>query len=484
MTRPIRRAQQSVTITIRSALEIPRESLDAKAELKLREAFDYANPDHAKKLRMGLWIGSTPRRVQSYEERDGVFFFPRGAARKIKAALLECGLGVNYVDRRLDLPGANFARGPGADPVVLREDQERIVAAAIAAENCLIRAATGAGKTEAIIALIERLGRPALIVVWTTSLVDQWTERVSRRFGWPASRVGRIGAGKKRIAPITIATQQSLRNCVDEIAGEFAIFVGDEVQRWAATTYRYVAARVPARWRIGVSADERRKDRQEHLIHDYFGPVAEEVGRDELIARGALCPVDLVAVPTDFTVSEIERANSEDRGQMIGKMWPHILDRMEMDEERSDLAAGLAAEEIALGRSVLVFTDRVGLARDLRARIARRTGSACGLFVGGPENRAEFDSTKARLESGEIRAAVGTSCIYQGVDIPRLSVGIVATPTAGNRQLLEQQVGRLRRIFPGKDRGTLYYLWDQRLFPSHLQLLRRAYPRQVTVRGE
>ena len=44
--------------------------------------------------------------------------------------------------------------------------------------------------------------------------------------------------------------------------------------------------RFTARYRVGVSADERRKDGKEFLIRDLFGGVAVEVPKGEMVDKG------------------------------------------------------------------------------------------------------------------------------------------------------------------------------------------------------
>ena len=147
------------------------------------------------------------------------------------------------------------------------------------------------------------------------------------------------------------------------------------------------------------------------------------------------------------------------------------------------IATRIAAYEVRRrSSSVLVFCERVGQARSLCREIAVVESIPCGLMLGQAKNREAFEEAKERLTSGSLRCAIGSKAAYQGEDIPRLSVGIVVTPTGNNRQLLEQQVGRIRRKYKGKVMGRLYYLWDPGLVPDALGNLRRWYPGLVTVK--
>lgn len=455
----------ATTFTIRSGIEVSLAELPERAYAPLLEQFTYANPEFSKKNRLGFWTGDTPRQIEHYALDVDTLIFPRGGTRKIARVMRELGCAFTVRDERLTLPSVDFVLTPKAVPPDPRPHQQRMISAAIAGENCLIRAATSSGKSEAALEIVRKLRQPALVIVNSSSLQRQWVDRVRLRWGWPESEVGLLGGGKRRIRDITIAMQQSLwSGAIDEVADKFGAVVYDEVQAAAAKTCREVIGRFPARYRIGISADERRKDRLDFLIRDLFGEVAEEVSSQELEAKGLVCPVDIVLVPTDFTVSEVDAAPPEERAQVIGLMYPEILGRMEDDPDRNSVALRVAAREARAGRTTIVFCERLELCRGL-ARSLALSGVPCGLMLGGPENLDAFLGAKARLTSGKLKCAVGTKKVYQGEDIPRLESGVVVTPTAANRQLLNQQRGRLARLAPGKERGTLYYLWDVRLFP-------------------
>ena len=483
--RPIRRVarQREVLIHVRRDLAIRKADLDDPLLEALRDAFTYDNPDHKKKVRLGLWAGGVSKKLKTYKEEEVWLHLPRGGTDKVRRILQEAGRWPPRIyDERLELDPVDFEILPGASAVELRPDQERLVSAALERENCLIRAAAGVGKTEVGLELVRRIRQPAIVIVWTSSLMKQWIERIRLRWGWPLGEIGVWGGGKKRLGRITVAMQQSLWGSVDEIKDRFGVVIADEVARFAARTFRDVISQFPARYRIGLSEDERRKDRLEVIVHDAFGQVAAEVTRKEAVAAGNLCEVEIVLVPSEFRFPMVENAPRQERGQIVGQLWGKILDAQALDEDRNELITQVAMKAVESGKSTLVFVERtesVPHARILAARIASRRGVPCGLMVGGQENRDAFDEAKRRLREGSLKCAVGSKAVYLGEDIPRLEVGVIATPTANNKQLFSQQVGRIRRMFHGKRRGIVYYIFDHHVFPSHLENLRRWYGRKL-----
>jgi len=346
------------------------------------------------------------------------------------------------------------------------------------------------GKTEVVLEAIRRAAQPALVVVWSKALLDQWVERIHQRWGWPIDRIGQIGGGKFRLGDITVAMHQSIAPRITNLRGLFGFVACDEVHRWAAKTFREIVGEFPARFRIGVSADERRKDGLEDITRDIFGPVLAEVGREQLIRDGRIASVEISVVPTGHKIGpeiqkQIDAVPSAEQAKVIGANYVKVLTELVHDDARNDLAGRLAAAEATEGRSVLIFTERVEHAFEIARVVSTRYQVPCGTLVGGATNKAAFEETRARLYEGSLRVAVGTSCVYEGFDVPRLAVGIVASPSAANKQRLEQQIGRLRRLFPGKLKGRLYYLWDEALFPSHLRRIEGYYGRRlVSVYGE
>jgi len=462
-------------ITVREGLHILKADVPRKPLAELCKLFTYDNPAFDRVDRMGYFTGNIPRKIHNYEEDDATLILPRGATRKVQQVLQAHAVPHTWLDDRHEVEPAPYELGPDAETISFRPYQEEAFAAMLERENCLIRSPTGSGKTEIVAEFLRRLGRRAVVTVWTKPLIRQWVELLAKRYGWPTKRIGVLGGGRKRIgAEVTVATQQTLARLSDAELETWDVFVADEVQRFAARTFAAGVSRVPARWRIGVSADERRKDRLDPIIHDHFGKVAVDIPRSKLIAEGHICEVEVELIPTGFRFQEYEDATSAEKARLYDK----ARAALEADDDRTSLAARTIAD-CAKDGYVIGFADHIELVREVVRRVTCIFGTPCGMLTG--DNPREFNDTLNRLNAKTIRAVVGTACVYQGASIDHLANGVVITPTATNPQLLEQQVGRLRRkdkANPGK-RPVLRYLWDEYLFPSHLHLLQRYYGRRL-----
>jgi len=379
------------------------------------------------------------------------------------------------MDRRLSLaPITKFD-----NDVTLRPDQQRLAEAMFRRENCLIRSPTASGKTETALKVAEWILReagPVIVIVWETELMKQWVDRIKLRFGLREQDIGILGSGKKRVAPITVAMQQTLIKQGFRYAHAFGGLIADEVQRFAAPTFQKVIDIFHARYRIGISADETRKDGKEFLIYDAFGEVADEIEKAQLIDDGKIHEVTVRLVPTEFDY-EVELAGKwtpwiEIPGDL--KDYKDFLDVIGDDEARNDRIWEFMEPCLKNGNTCLVVTRRRAHAVYWDNRI-RAAGYTSGLMMGG--NTAEFERTVNGLRRRTIQVGVGTiQKSGTGHDIPQIDRGFILVPLAGNKQLFEQVLGRLRRTCEGKKDAVVYYYWDQYCYPADKRKLGKLYP--------
>ncbi len=171
-------------------------------------------------------------------------------------------------------------------------------------------------------------------------------------------------------------------------------------------------------------------------------------------------------VPTDFEADWYANAPSGERD------WNRLLDEMTHDEDRNALIVRLVEKVIRSG-SVLAFSHRVEHARTIADVELFAAGVRCGLLLGGDDNRVRYAEDKERLKSGDLPACAGTfQATGQGIDMPAVRGGVLMTPIGANRQFFGQVRGRICRPSPGKSVGTLYVLWDRRIFPGMAKTIR------------
>jgi len=490
-----------VRVVVDSRIRLSPSQLAPGAADALRAAFTHRNPVHFKRKAMGLRFDhrACPPEIKTFVdgEREDELSLPRGGLARVRRALEDAGQGMHVVDERtegelpercregFEWPDRIFARED--DPRELYPDQERLVDAMLAQENCSIRGGTGGGKTTSLLAAVVRKKLPTLIVVWSSALFDQWTDRIADELAIDRRWIGQLRGGKKTYSPITVAMQQTIARISDPDFHRWWGFVGcDELSRFAAKTFVASVDPFAARYRVGVSADERRRDGLTFLIHDEFSDVALEVGHDELVALGRVVDVAVVVHETGWrpVVAGEEEADAllGERELDMRRDYKPVLDAMERDEGRTKLGLDLAEAEARAGHQVLVFSQRVDHCRRIDAALNAR-GVRSGLLLGGEENKREFRQTVRRMKAGELACAVGTiQAVGLGLDLPTVDRGVVMMPVAANKQLFNQVRGRLCRKSDGKGDAVLHYLLDGRVFREHLRNI-RAWARQVEVRA-
>jgi superfamily II DNA or RNA helicase len=488
-----------VRVVVDSRIRLSPSQLDPEVVLQLKERFAHRNPQHHKLKAMGYRFDhrKEPAQIKTWsEEGDDELSFPRGGIGRVREVLHLAGVGIHVVDERtegelpekyrrhFEWPAKMFARE--GDARVLYPDQERLVEAMLSQENCCVRGGTGGGKTSSLIAASQRVKLPTLILVWTGGLFDQWVDRVEGELGIDRRMIGQVQGSKRTYSPITVAMQPTVAKLdpTDEFFRWWGFVGADELSRFAATTFVRSVDPFVARYRIGVSADERRKDGKAFLIHDEFGDVAIEVGHDELVSLDRVVDVGVVVHETGWRPV---MSGGEEADELLGEQeldmregYKLVLDAMEADEGRTALAVRIAAEQAKEGHRVLVFSQRVQHCRRMD-QLLNGLGVRTGLLLGGKEHKDEFRRTVAKMRDGSYRVAVGTvQAVGLGLDLPSVDRGVVAMPIAANKQLFNQVRGRLCRKADGKGDAWLHYLLDEWVFPNHLRNI-RAWAKQVKV---
>jgi superfamily II DNA or RNA helicase len=427
---------------------------------EIAKLFEHANPVHQKNVRMGIRFDhrAEPRYIATWRREGPWLSLPRGGMKRVREVLLSRGFRILARDERTEgyLPILEGFCWP-EHRRTLFPDQREALDAIMSRETCLIRAPTGSGKTTAAVAAIVKAGLPAIVLVWSGALFDQWVERVDQELGVKGRWLGEVRGSRKTIGPITIAMQQTVAKLPpgDPFFRFFGTVVFDEVQRASAATYFASTDPFPARYRIGISADDRRKDRKEFLTYDLFGDVALEIKRLALVEQGRVRDVEVRVVPTGWQLPE-SIATTMNPGERHRLM----LDAMALDTERDELVLDLVREELANAEQILVFSLRVEHCRRLVGELAS-AGISAGLMLGGVENRQELRDAVEGMRAGRMRVAVGTvQAVGTGVDLPSVGVGIIAQPMASNQQVLGQVAGRVCRIAGGTEPARLYYCAD------------------------
>lgn len=472
-----------ITVILDSRLRLPPGLPPALVD-ELCAAFCYSNPDYHKKKNLGFFVGDTPQVVETWaKQADGGLSLPRGGVNRLRRVLGENGYTAVLHDQRVKLPQS--PEWP-ENEIELHWYQEEAKQLCVSTQQGLIRAPTGSGKTIIALSAAAEIRQPTMVVMTDSNLLDQWMDEAVKKFHLHPSEIGVITGSKRklRIGPrLTLALQQSIRSAsfpAEEVNRMIGCFMVDEVHLAAARTFLVPVNSSQAKYRLGFSADETRKDKKEFLIYDQFGEVLYEIPREVLEEEGFVVPVTVRLVPTEFRADWYREAEAAD------KDFGRLLEEMMGDEERELLLVQLVKRLVAEQHTpIFIFSQRKEHASRIADKRLFEQGITCGLMIGGEENSVRFKEGKARLLEGTLPVAAGTfHALGTGLNVPRVRSGVMALPMGSNRQFFNQVRGRVCRAAPGKTDAFLYLLWDRHVFP-HMPKVVKKWNRGLTeVLGE
>lgn len=418
-------------------------------ERVLTERLTFPNPKWIENDRMGRWNGDTPKVLTCYERtRDGLIL-PRGRgyARQLLLLCRRHGIRYHLEDQRRTLPEADFAfQGQ------LRPFQDEAVRAVLGRDFGVLSAPTGSGKTVMSLALVAQRKQPALIVVHTRELLQQWVDRIHSFLGIPKDEIGIIGGGEQRIGDrTTVATVQTLYKCADQVAPHIGFLIVDECHRAPSRTFTEAVTAFDSRYMLGLSATPYRRDRLSGLIYLHLGDLVHEVPRESLLQAGDILPVEVVTRETNFRTW---RDASEE--------YATVLSELTEDPDRNNLiAADVAMEALNSEGISLVLSDRKAHCEALRG-LLRAKGIESELLTGDVAN-GERQGIIDRLNQGEVKVLVATGqLVGEGFDCKGLSTLFLTTPIKFNGRVL-QYLGRVLRPASGKQKARLYDYMDEKV---------------------
>jgi superfamily II DNA or RNA helicase len=480
-------------VIIDNRLRLNYKELPKEAYKELKDTLTYKNPDYSKYKRLGYNTKGTPQFITSYTiDSPTQMSIGRGASYKLKEVCRKHDIKINFVDKRLSLP-YKF------DTIIkLRDYQFKPCNQLVKFQSSLIQGVCGCGKTVILLKAIEEIGQKTLIIVHESKLQQQWVDNIKEFFGLEDDEIGIIGgiAKKPRVRPITVAMQQSLLKSADKYKNEFGCVVGDEVHRFAASTFQSVINAFPAKYRIGATATPKRKDGKHYLVFDQFGKIVSRITDDDLLAMDMTHDVKIVIVKTEFEYTGKMESKTNRSFKGIGEDGKaeydettieyvnnnELLEQLIMDKERNNLIYRFLKAEVENNHYCILLADRRRFCLNWQRWLGHKDIEA-KLLVGGAEHKEEGDEAIRRIMGdGDLHVVIGTTVADEGLDIKRLDRGFSATPTATNERRIVQQAGRIKRKCDGKDDAIWYYFLDYKVkgFDKHIKLLQK-YFRTVEV---
>jgi len=332
---------------------------------------------------------------------------------------------------------------------------------------------TGTGKTLCAYAIGASFKRFIGVPVYVGHMVDNWVSHAKSVLGLSDDQIGFVQGDRCDLGrPVTIMMIQSLmtRRYPDELYEQIGFLACDEVHRFGSHVWSKVVSQFPARYRLGLSADPRRKDGAGDVISWAFGDVGHKAAR--LRSSSAQAPtiyaigVNRSYNPTSFVDWTKDAEGNWQPGDPNAMKYDKLLAD---DEARTSLVASEAVKAVKAGRKIIVLSRLTKHLADIRnralaileenkrpvERIVNDIGYAAGhvyATLGVLEAGLSADERDAVTEADMIFATY--TMAREALNIPSLDTMIFATPPGDPLQ----PVGRLREKAEGVNRKSLMIL--------------------------
>lgn len=405
------------------------------------------NPEYNKKLRMGFWVGNTPKRMALYHKNGDKIYIPRGLANEVVKVFPQECLKVDFNDdKQFILLTTNS--------IPLYDYQKKAVEVMQGKSIGILQSAAGSGKTQMALSLICQKGYKALWLTHTKDLLEQSYKRAAQYM--PKEWLGKITDGKVDIGEgITFATVQTMCKLDPEIyKNEFNAIVVDECHRVSGTPtkvtqFSKVLNNIKARYKYGVSATVHRSDGLIRCTEALLGSVKYIVPNDAV--REKIMPVKIVKRKINTPASD----EYLDGSGMIS--YTHLIEYLMKCKERQNMIAADINKNS--DRHCLVLSDRISHLEELRRMIeSRRTA----LITGKTAQKSRNEAIE-KMKKGEINVLFATyNLAKEGLDIPNLDRLFLTTPHK-DYAVTVQAVGRIARISEGKEDAVCYDYVDENI---------------------
>jgi len=423
-----------ISVTISSDLSFEKSGLPQSTVRLIRETFNFENPNYIKNERLGFKNFGVPRFIELLTESSDCYHLPRGCVGQL-SKIVDITVTDKTTQNPVVFPPSSLA---------LRDYQHQALNAMLLGNQGLLISPCGTGKTEIGCAIIHARKQKSLVLVHTKDLAQQWRERIQTRLN---IEPGIIGAGKWDDSKlITIATVQSLQNGLEPaFTSQFGLVILDEGHHSPARTFGEIVNQFPTRYRYALTATPKRSDGLEFLMHAAFGRTLYEIQDADLSDDQTITP-SVVVVETGSYFPEIDS-------------YDQLLSRLFQDENRNNLIIETLSKEAIDGHSCLVLSQRISHINLLSKMLNDSFPAIRTAIITGKESQTFRRTALEDMREGKIAVLFAVQLANEGLDIPKLDRLFLCAPIRSTSRLI-QQIGRIKRPFPGKQDAVIYDFLD------------------------
>lgn len=468
----------TMKIVLSNMVYVNTDNLKPRIQNQIRRLAAFSNPAFYKNIAIGLSNYSQSRFVYLGKDDNGYICLPRGLWYKLEEKNAESGIATSLEDIRC--PGRQIKTEFIGQ---LRDNQKKAMKELLKFDNGILNAATAFGKTVVCCAIIAEKKVNTLIILESSSLVEQWEKAlnsflcIDEALPEYHTKTGRIKKRKSVIGVIQSSKDSSTGIIDIAMAGslfrksephprlkEYGLIIVDECHHSASDTVSAVLNETTAKYIYGVTATPFRGDGMEKANFMLLGPVRYQYTAKEKAAEQAIFHYVIPRFTRIVSPHAREKLHVNDAYELIRNN--DIRNQQILEDIRHCIIN--KRTPVVLTR----YTEHAAKLCELANNIADKVFLLTGDKTKKEQKLLRSEMDKVTSEESMVLFATG-QLIGEGFDFPRLDTLIMATPVAW-KGIIEQYAGRLNRDYVGKTNVQIYDYVD-----SHIPVFDRMYAKRL-----
>ena len=346
----------------------------------------------------------------------------------------------------------------------VRDYQLDALTHALSKKKSLLVSPTASGKSLIIYMMVRYLDLPTLIVVPTTSLVEQMYkdfQDYSAINGWSVKgNCHRIYSGheKDTTKPVIISTWQSIHRLKKPFFEGFHLVIGDEAHGFKSKSLISIMTKlVNARYKVGTTGTLDGTQTHQLVLEGLFGPVQQVTTTKELMDTDILADLNVHCIVLNY---------SEDECKMVKLMdYKQEIDFLVGNSKRNQFIANMVS---ALKGNVLVLYQLVEKHGDILYRMMSEAfEDRIVRYIHGGVKTDVREQIREEAENNDNVVIVASYGTYStGVNIRNLNNVVFASPSKSRIRNL-QSIGRALRRTDKKTNAKLFDIADDLTHKSY-----------------